>query len=71
MLVRLSIRDIVLIERLDIDFSTGLLVIGAVLVIAAGLSGLFHGTVPDVEGGEIDLSAFAGRDVAVWFWAPW
>jgi hypothetical protein len=34
-------------------------------------SGLFHGTVPDVEGGEIDLSAFAGRDVAVWFWAPW
>jgi NhaP-type Na+/H+ or K+/H+ antiporter len=29
----------------DVDFATGLLVVGGVLAIAAGLSGLFHGTV--------------------------
>ena len=30
---------------MDLDFATGLLVVGGVLAVAAGLSGLFHGTV--------------------------
>jgi NhaP-type Na+/H+ or K+/H+ antiporter len=40
----------------DIAFSTGLLVVGAVLVIAAGLSGLFHGTILSISV----LSVLAG-----------
>jgi hypothetical protein len=24
-----------------------------------------------VDGDEVDLSVYAGRDVAIWFWAPW
>lgn len=24
-----------------------------------------------VDGGELDLETLAGRDVAMWFWAPW
>lgn len=27
--------------------------------------------VPAVGGGEVDGAALAGRDVALWFWAPW
>src|SRR5919204_225198 len=30
---------------MEVDFATGLLVVGGVLAVAAGLSGLFHGTV--------------------------
>ena len=26
---------------------------------------------PAVGGGEIDLRAYAGRDLALWFWAPY
>ena len=28
-------------------------------------------TAPAVGGGEIDLRAYAGRDLALWFWAPY
>jgi thiol-disulfide isomerase/thioredoxin len=28
-------------------------------------------TVPTVDGGEIDGATLAGRDIALWFWAPW
>ena len=27
-------------------------------------------TAPAVGGGEIDVGAYAGRDLALWFWAP-
>lgn len=26
---------------------------------------------PALDGGEIDFADFAGRDVALWMWAPW
>ena len=26
---------------------------------------------PAVGGGDIDLGAYTGRDVALWFWAPY
>lgn len=26
---------------------------------------------PTVDGGTLDGAAYAGRDVAIWFWAPW
>ena len=29
------------------------------------------GTAPAVGGGTVDLGAFAGEDLVVWFWAPW
>jgi len=29
------------------------------------------GTVDLVGGGQIDGAELAGRDVALWFWAPW
>lgn len=28
-------------------------------------------TAPAVEGADIDLSTYAGKDLALWFWAPW
>lgn len=28
-------------------------------------------TAPLVGGGEIELGAYAGRPVLLWFWAPW
>lgn len=28
-------------------------------------------TVPAVGGGQIDGADLAGRDLALWFWAPW
>jgi hypothetical protein len=28
-------------------------------------------TAPTVGGGELDLAGYAGRDVALWFWAPY
>jgi len=28
-------------------------------------------TAPAVEGDDIDLSTYAGKDLALWFWAPW
>ncbi len=31
----------------------------------------FSGTVPGVDGTDIDLAAFAETDAVVWFWAPW
>ena len=29
------------------------------------------GTVDAVAGGQIDGAELAGRDLALWFWAPW
>ena len=29
------------------------------------------GTVPAVGGGQIDGGELAGKDLALWFWAPW
>jgi hypothetical protein len=28
-------------------------------------------TAPTVDGGQLDASALDGRDVVLWFWAPW
>jgi len=28
-------------------------------------------TAPAVGGGEVDLGTYAGRDLALWFWAPY
>ena len=27
--------------------------------------------VPTASGGQIDLNSLEGRDVLLWFWAPW
>ena len=29
------------------------------------------GALPTVAGGQLDLSSLEGRDVLLWFWAPW
>ena len=31
----------------------------------------FTGEVQAVEGGTVELSAFADQDLVVWFWSPW
>ena len=28
-------------------------------------------TAPTVGGGELDLAGYAGRNLALWFWAPY
>ena len=28
-------------------------------------------TAPTVGGGELDLASYAGRNLALWFWAPY
>jgi hypothetical protein len=28
-------------------------------------------TAPTVDGGQLDASSLQGRDVVLWFWAPW
>ena len=33
-------------------------------------AGLLSVTAPAVGGGEVDLGAFAGRPLVLWFWAP-
>lgn len=33
----------------------------------SGLSGEFT----TIDGGSINLADFEGRDVVLWFWAPW
>lgn len=37
----------------------------------AAVPELLRFTAAGVDGGQVDGSAFAGRDVALWFWAPW
>jgi len=38
----------------------------------AGLDpAIFDQTVSAVSGDDVDLAAFADRDLVVWFWAPW
>lgn len=27
--------------------------------------------VPALDGGQVEGAALAGKDVALWFWAPW
>jgi hypothetical protein len=31
----------------------------------------FTGSASTVTGDEVELAAFADRDLVVWFWAPW
>jgi hypothetical protein len=38
---------------------------------AAGGDTAPFGTVDAVGGGQIDGAKLAGRDLALWFWAPW
>lgn len=38
---------------------------------AGATSSLWRGAATTVSGEDLDLAAYAGRDVAVWFWAPW
>lgn len=38
---------------------------------AVAVPELLRFTAAGVDGGQVDGSAFAGRDVALWFWAPW
>ena len=26
---------------------------------------------PDVRGGQVDGAALAGKDLVIWYWAPW
>jgi hypothetical protein len=28
-------------------------------------------TAPTIDGGQLDASSLEGRDVVLWFWAPW
>jgi thiol-disulfide isomerase/thioredoxin len=62
-----------------------LLVLSAVLLAACGAGAPRAGDepsgpasvaaldfrLPTVDGGQLDGSTLAGRDVALWFWAPW
>lgn len=34
-------------------------------------AGIFDFAATDLDGGTVDARAYAGRDVAIWFWAPW
>lgn len=34
-------------------------------------SGLLDFTAPKLGGGKVVGSEYAGKDVALWFWAPW
>ncbi len=34
-------------------------------------SGLLDFRAPNLRGGTVNGSDFAGQDVAMWFWAPW
>jgi hypothetical protein len=59
------------------------LLVGAVLLSACGggkadvrpatalASDAFAITATSVDGSPVDLRTYAGRDVVVWFWAPW
>ena len=31
----------------------------------------FDLTATGIDGSQVDLRGYAGRDVVVWFWAPW
>ena len=31
----------------------------------------FTGSASTVTGDDVDLAAYADRDLVVWFWAPW
>ena len=33
--------------------------------------GVFEQTAQTVTGEQVELAAFADRDLVVWFWAPW
>lgn len=34
-------------------------------------AGAFDFSLPDVNGGQIEGASLQGRDLALWFWAPW
>jgi hypothetical protein len=34
-------------------------------------TGVLAFTAPTVDGGQLDASSLEGRDVVLWFWAPW
>jgi hypothetical protein len=38
---------------------------------SAGDSDILAFKAPKLGGGEVDGGDLAGKDVAVWFWAPW
>ncbi|MEY2452875.1 MAG: Redoxin [Acidimicrobiaceae bacterium] len=60
-----------------------ILLIAAVVLVACGggeaevrpagalAPDAFATTATGVDGTQIDLGSYAGRDVVVWFWAPW
>jgi hypothetical protein len=37
----------------------------------AAEAGLLDFTAPAVGGGQVAGADYAGRDLALWFWAPW
>ncbi|HUH07685.1 MAG TPA: hypothetical protein VML96_07755 [Egibacteraceae bacterium] len=38
---------------------------------ADGEGGRLDFSLPDVRGGQVEGAELAGKDVALWFWAPW
>lgn len=38
---------------------------------AADLPGGLDFSGPNVTGGDIEATSYTGKDLALWFWAPW
>jgi hypothetical protein len=36
-----------------------------------GTGGVLDFTASTIDGGQLDASSLEGRDVVLWFWAPW
>ena len=39
--------------------------------ISEGTPQILDFTAPQLDGGEVNGADYSGKDVALWFWAPW
>jgi hypothetical protein len=39
--------------------------------VADGTGSLLDISAPAADGSTVELSAYAGQDLMLWFWAPW